>query len=79
MIKVTRLDGEAFLLNAELIRFVEARPDTLVTLDAGERVVVRESLDEVLRRCLDYQRSKHVLPEPRPRSGPVPSFRPGTV
>ncbi len=58
MIKVTHLDGEPFLLNAELIRYVEARPDTFITMAPGERVVVRESLDDVLRLCVDYQRSK---------------------
>lgn len=73
MIQVSRLNGEPFLLNAERIRYVEARPDTLVTLDGGERVVVRESPDEILRRCLDYQRSKHALPEPRRPSGVAPS------
>jgi flagellar protein FlbD len=82
MIQVSRLNGEPFLLNAERIRYVEARPDTLVTLDGGERVVVRESLDEVLRRCLEYQRAKHPLPEPRRRSDaprPTPSFRGSTA
>jgi flagellar protein FlbD len=64
MIKVTRLDGEPFLLNADLIRFVESRPDTFVTLVGGERVVVREPMDEVLGRCLEYQRAKHLLPPP---------------
>ncbi len=58
MIKVTHLDGEPFLLNAELIRYVEARPDTFITMAPGERVVVRETLDDVLRLCVDYQRSK---------------------
>lgn len=62
MIRVTRLDGEAFLLNAELIKYVESRPDTFVTLTTGERVVVRESLDEVLARTLEYQRQKFLLP-----------------
>jgi flagellar protein FlbD len=62
MIRVSRLNGEPFLLNAELIRYVESLPDTFVTLTTGERIVVRESLDEVLRRAVDYQRSKHWLP-----------------
>ena len=62
MIKLTRLGGEEFVLNAELIRYVETRPDTYVTLTLGERLVVRESMEEVLRRALDYQRSKHLLP-----------------
>ena len=61
MIKLTRLDGEAFLLNAELIKYVEQRPDTFVTLTTNDRLVVAESPDEVMRRTLDYQRSKRLL------------------
>ncbi|MBL8828294.1 MAG: flagellar FlbD family protein [Planctomycetaceae bacterium] len=64
MIKLTRLDGSQFLLNAELIRYVEARPDTFVSLTDGDRVVVRESMDEVMARAVDYQRSKFLIPAP---------------
>ncbi len=64
MIKLTRLGGEAFILNAELIRYVEARPDTFITLISGERLVVQESMDEVVCRALDYQRAKHLFPPP---------------
>jgi flagellar protein FlbD len=64
MIKLTRLDGEPFLLNAELIQYVEARPDTFVTLTTGERLVVAESLDEVMRRAVAYQQAKHLIPPP---------------
>lgn len=62
MIKLTRLGGEAFLLNAELICYVEARPDTFITLVGGERLVVREALDQVLERTIEYQRSKQFFP-----------------
>jgi flagellar protein FlbD len=65
VIKLTRLDGEIFALNAELIRYVETRPDTFVTLTTGERIVVREPLDEVMRRAVAYQQSKFLLPLPR--------------
>lgn len=64
MIKLTHLSGEEFIVNADLIRYVERRPDTYLTLIGGERLVVRESMDEVLRRALDYQRSKQLLPAP---------------
>jgi flagellar protein FlbD len=64
MIKLTRLDGEQFLLNAELIQYVESRPDTFITLTTGERLVVAESMDEVLRRAVAYQQSKHLIPPP---------------
>jgi flagellar protein FlbD len=61
MIKVTHLDGAPFLLNAEWIRYVESRPDTFITLVQGERIVVRESMEEVLRLTLEYQRAKHLV------------------
>ena len=64
MIRLTRLDGEPFILNAELIRYVESRPDTFVTLTTGERLIVAESMDEVLTRAVEYQRSKHLIPPP---------------
>ncbi|NQU20033.1 MAG: flagellar FlbD family protein [Candidatus Nealsonbacteria bacterium] len=63
MIKLTRLDKERFILNADLIQYVEARPDTYVTLTTGERLVVAESMDEVLRRAIAYQQAKHLVPE----------------
>ena len=62
MIKLTRLGGEPFVLNAELIRYVETRPDTFVTLTTGERVVVTETMDEVVQRAIEYQRQKHLIP-----------------
>lgn len=64
MIQLTRLTGEAFIVNADLIRFVEQRPDTFVTLNGGERLVVRESMDRVVALALEYQRAKHVFPTP---------------
>ena len=64
MIKLTRLGGEPFILNAELIQYVEARPDTFVTLTTRERIVVTEPMDEVLRRAVAYQQAKHMIPPP---------------
>jgi flagellar protein FlbD len=69
MIKLTALDGACFLLNAELIRTVEARPDTYVSLTTGERLVVKETLDEVWQRAVDYQRSKLLFPTPAADAG----------
>jgi flagellar protein FlbD len=64
MIQLTRFAGGPFLLNAELIQYVEARPDTFITLTSGERLVVAESMDEVLRRVMVYQQAKHLAPRP---------------
>lgn len=56
MIPVTRLNGKGFVVNAELIQFIEATPDTVVTLVNDEKIVVRESVDEVVARVIAYGR-----------------------
>jgi len=62
MIKLTRLDGQPFILNADLIRYVEQRPDTFVTLTSGDRIVVSEKMDRVVELAIDYQQRKAMLP-----------------
>ncbi len=62
MIKLTRLDGQAFILNADLIRYVEERPDTFVTLTSGDRIVIREPMDQVVQLAIEYQQRKAMLP-----------------
>lgn len=56
MITVTRLNGQAFVLNADLIKMVEERPDTIITLVNGDHVVVREATREVIERVIEYGR-----------------------
>lgn len=56
MIALTRLNGQSFVVNAEKIRFIEATPDTIVCCDTGEKLMVRESLAEVMRKAIDYAR-----------------------
>jgi len=62
MIKLTRLDGEEFIVNAELIRFVETRPDTYVTLTTDDRFIVREKAEEVVARSIEYARRIRMVP-----------------
>lgn len=56
MICVTRLNGQPFVVNAEKIRCVESTPDTVICCDTGEKLMVKESLQEVIRRSIDYAR-----------------------
>ena len=67
MIELTRLNGERFVLNAELIQYIESLPDTYVTLTTGDRVVVQETIDEVVARAVEYQRSKWLIAPAAPR------------
>lgn len=56
MICLTRLNGQSFVINAEKIRMIESTPDTLVCCDNGEKLMVKEPLQEVIRRAIDYAR-----------------------
>ena len=55
MIELTRLNGTPMVLNSDLIKTVEASPDTMLTLLHGEKLIVRESIDVVTRRVLAYR------------------------
>ncbi len=56
MIVLTRLTGRPMIVNVELIKTVEETPDTMVTLLNGDRIIVKESMAEVVRRAIDYSR-----------------------
>lgn len=63
MIAVTRLNGERFVLNAELIRTVEENPDTIITLTNGDHVLVKEQMKEIIRLAIEYGRHlRRLLP-----------------
>jgi flagellar protein FlbD len=57
MILLTRLNGQQFVMNAEKIRYVEATPDTIVCCESGEKLMVKEPLQEVMRKAIDYART----------------------
>ncbi len=56
VITVTRFDKRVVVLNAELIKMIEAKPDTAISLINGDRILVRESVDEVVKRAVEYGR-----------------------
>lgn len=57
MIQVTRLNNTKFVINADLIEMIEATPDTMISLTTGKRFVVRETVEEVIRRIIAYKRA----------------------
>lgn len=59
MIQVTRFNGATYFLNAEMILSVEATPDTVITLVNHEKVVVKESVPQVISEFIQYQRLIH--------------------
>jgi flagellar protein FlbD len=47
VIELTRLNGHKLLVNCDLLKYVEASPDTMLTMVTGEKIVVLESCEEV--------------------------------
>jgi len=56
MIEVTRLNGNKMTVNAELIERVEELPDTVITLTTGNKIIVKESRQEVKNLVISYKK-----------------------
>jgi len=56
LISLTRLNGKQFILNSELIEFIEATPDTVISLASGKKIVVSESVDDTIDKIVKYKR-----------------------
>jgi uncharacterized protein YlzI (FlbEa/FlbD family) len=56
MIRLTRLNKQPIGVNSDLIKFVENSPDTLITLITGEKILVRESYEEIVVRMVAFRR-----------------------
>ena len=56
MIHLTRLDNVPVVVNCDLIESIEATPDTLLTMTTGKKILVRESVDEVVERTVAFRR-----------------------
>jgi flagellar protein FlbD len=56
MIRLTRLNNQPLMVNSDLIKCVERAPDTVLTLVTGEKIIVRETPDQVLERVIAFRR-----------------------
>lgn len=56
MISLTRLNSKPIIVNSDLIELIENAPDTVITLVTGDKIVVRESADEIIELVLRFRR-----------------------
>ena len=56
MIHLTRINKLPLVLNADLIEQIESTPDTVIQLTNGQKLIVLESAEEVVRRVVEYRR-----------------------
>ena len=83
MIILTRLNGEQFAINCDLVERVDAHPNTVLTLVDATKYIVAESLTEVVERVRDFRASvlvrsaeiQHQLPLTANTAAPVAPLR----
>jgi len=59
MIALRRLNNQPIMVNPDLIESLEATPDTVVTLTSGNKLLVRDSMDEVREKIIEFKRRIH--------------------
>ena len=57
MIKVTRLNDSTLTINVDMIQSLQAIPETVITFTNNDKIMVKEPLEEVSQRIVDYQRT----------------------
>jgi flagellar protein FlbD len=57
MIHLTRINHLPLVLNCDLIEHLEATPDTVISLTNGQKFMVMESIEEVIRRIVEFRRA----------------------
>ena len=60
MIKVTRINDAPLVINADLIEFVEASPETIICLTTGKKIMVKQTIDEIIDRVADFKRKASI-------------------
>ena len=70
MIQLIRLNGQPIMVNADLIESVETTPDTVITLVSGNKLIVRDSMEAIQERIIEFKRKIY---------GPAPAAAPAEV
>ncbi len=71
MIKLTRLNNHVVAINPDHIGWVDATPDTTLFLIGGEKIIVRETLDELIAVVVEYRRQVRMI---EPCADPMGTF-----
>ena len=55
MVKLTKINGQEFFMNADLMEFIESTPDTIISLTTGKKIIVKETAEEVINKVIEYK------------------------
>ena len=56
MIRVTRINDAELVVNADMIEFVESIPESMITLTTGKKIMVKETIDEIIERVAEFKK-----------------------
>ncbi|RMG17018.1 MAG: flagellar protein FlbD [Deltaproteobacteria bacterium] len=59
MIPLTRINGNPVVINTDLVTSIEEQPDTVLVLINGDRIMVKESPEEIIDRLVEFRRKIH--------------------
>jgi flagellar protein FlbD len=62
MIKVTRLNDSVIVVNVEKIQSLQSTPDTVITFTNRDKIMVKEPMEEISQRIVEYQRAVNCTP-----------------
>lgn len=62
MIEVERMNNQKIFINPDLVQVIEAAPDTILTFQNGEKIVLKTKPEEIIDRIVHY-RKRYTLPE----------------
>ncbi len=57
MIVLTRLNGATVAVNPDLITVIDVTPDTTLSLLNGDRLIVRQTLDELIAKVVEFRQT----------------------
>lgn len=63
MIILTKINKAPIAVNSDLIQTIEETPDTIITLTNNDKVVVHESMSEIIQKVVHYRRLVNCLIE----------------
>ena len=77
MISLTRLNGQSLVVNEDVIKWIETTPDTVLTLTTGDKLLVKESAEVVIEKCLVFKARVFYDGPQRQVAAPVSEREPG--
>lgn len=60
MIILHKFNGDEFALNSNHIETIEERPDTVISMTNEKKYLVKESIEEIIGKVIDYEQRTHI-------------------